>query len=59
MKIAKAVVAALAAGAAALGTALEDGIITGAEGGIIVGAVLVGYGFTWAVPNKTRTGSDA
>lgn len=55
MKVAKAIVAALAAGASAVGAALEDGVLTGTEVGIIVGAVLVGYGFTWAVPNKTAT----
>lgn len=49
----KAVVAAFTAGGAALGTALEDGTLTGVEVGVIVGAILAGYGFTWAVPNKT------
>ncbi|MFI1767535.1 hypothetical protein ACH41H_36560 [Streptomyces sp. NPDC020800] len=48
----KAVVAAVAAGAGAAATALQDGTVTAAEGVTIVLAVLGGLGFTWAVPNR-------
>ncbi|MEU4165571.1 hypothetical protein AB0F46_01635 [Streptomyces sp. NPDC026665] len=52
--IAKAIVSGIAAGAAAAGTAVQDGIITGPEGLTIVLAVLAGLGLTWAVPNKQQ-----
>jgi hypothetical protein len=49
----KAVVAALAAGAGALSTALTDDVVTAAEGWAALIAVLGALGFTWAVPNRT------
>jgi hypothetical protein len=56
----KAVIAALAAGAGALSTALTDDTITAAEGWAAGIAVLAALGFTWAVPNRpTPTGEDA
>lgn len=48
----KAVAAAVAAGAASLATALDDGTITGQEGITAVFAVLAACGVTWAVPNR-------
>lgn len=48
----KAVVAAVAAGAAALATALDDGTVTTQEGLTAVLAVLGALGLTWAVPNR-------
>lgn len=51
----KAVVAALAAGAGTIGTALTDDVVTAAEGWAALIAVLAALGFTWAVPNKTTT----
>lgn len=48
----KAIVAAVAAGAASLVTALDDGTITGQEGVTAALAVLAALGITWAVPNK-------
>lgn len=54
-KYLKAGAAALAAGAAALVTALDDGIITAQEGVTAVVAVLAALGITWAVPNKPAT----
>jgi hypothetical protein len=51
----KAVVAALAAGAASLSTAILDDTVTAAEGWAALIAVLGALGFTWAVPNKTVT----
>ncbi|MFH9073459.1 hypothetical protein [Streptomyces alboflavus] len=53
----KAVVAAVAAGAAALATALDDGTVTAQEGLTVGLAVLGALGLTWAVPNKARTPS--
>lgn len=49
----KAVVAALAAGAGTLSTAVLDDTVTAAEGWAALIAVLAALGFTWAVPNKT------
>jgi len=51
-RYAKAIVAAVAAGAGAVGTALTDNTITPSEAWVIVGAVLGALGFTWAVPNR-------
>ena len=49
--VAKAIVAAVTAGAAAVGTAAADGEITGNEWWVVLGAVLVaGFG-VWRVPN--------
>ena len=50
-KIAKAIVGGLAAGAAALGTALSDGHVTGTEWGVVIAAVLGGLAAVWATPN--------
>lgn len=60
-KYAKAVVAALAAGAGSLSVAVTDDIVTAAEGWAALIAVLGALGFTWAVPNKptVREDSDA
>ncbi|MDX2749666.1 hypothetical protein PV413_03630 [Streptomyces scabiei] len=49
---AKAVVAALAAGAAAAGTAVQDGVVTSGEGIGVVLAVLGALGITYWVPNR-------
>ncbi|MEU4169426.1 hypothetical protein AB0F46_21445 [Streptomyces sp. NPDC026665] len=60
-KMWKAVVAGGSAGAAAAATAVQDGIVTGAEGLTIVLAVLGALGLTWVVPNRgpaTGAGSD-
>jgi len=55
----KAIVAAFAAGAASIATALNnDDTITAAEGWTALIAVLAALGFTWAVPNKPATGED-
>jgi hypothetical protein len=48
----KAVVAASAAGAGALSTALTDDTVTAAEGWAALIAGLAALGFTWAVPNR-------
>ncbi|WP_151484864.1 hypothetical protein [Streptomyces albicerus] len=57
----KAIVAALAAGAGALSTAMNDGTVTGAEGITVAAAVLGAAGFTAWVPNRKLPsgGSDA
>ncbi|MFJ2438469.1 hypothetical protein ACIOWM_35200 [Streptomyces anulatus] len=49
---AKAVVAALAAGAATVATAVQDGTFTAGEGVTAVLAVLGALGITYAVPNR-------
>jgi hypothetical protein len=49
---AKAIAAAVVAGASALGTALGDGTVTATEGFTVLLAVLGGLGITWAVPNR-------
>lgn len=48
----KAAVAALAAGAGVLSTAMNDGTLTVGEGWTAVAAVLGAAGITWAVPNR-------
>lgn len=48
----KAIAAAVAAGAASLVTALDDGTVTAQEGVVALVAVLAACGVTWAVPNK-------
>lgn len=48
----KAVVAAVVAAAGTLGTAAEDGKITGAEGVAIGVTALAALVATWRVPNK-------
>lgn len=52
----KAVVAALAAGAGTLSTAVQDSQITGEEWWTAGVAVLAALGFTWAVPNRDPKG---
>lgn len=54
-RYAKAVVAALAAGAGTLSVAVTDDVVTAAEGWAALIAVLGALGFTWAVPNKPAT----
>lgn len=51
-KVAKAIVAAVVAGAGTLSTALVDDTVTAAEGWAAGLAVLAALGFTWAVPNR-------
>lgn len=51
-KIAKALVAALAAGAASASVAVQDGTLSTGEGVTIALAVLGALGITWIVPNK-------
>jgi peptidoglycan/LPS O-acetylase OafA/YrhL len=53
-KYAKAGVAAVAAGAASLVTALDDSTVTTQEGLTAVVAVLGALGLTWAVPNRKQ-----
>lgn len=53
-RIAKAIVAGVAAGAAAAVTAAQDGVVTTGEGVTIALAVLGAWGITWAVPNKPQ-----
>lgn len=53
----KAVVAAVAAGSASVGTAVQDGTLTSGEGVTAVLAVLTAMGITWAVPNRETKGS--
>lgn len=50
----KAVVGALAAGAAAAATAVQDGTVTLAEAITIALAVVGAGGVTWAVPNQQK-----
>jgi hypothetical protein len=45
-------VAALVAGSASLSTAMNDGIVTGAEGVTAAVAAAAALGFTYAVPNR-------
>lgn len=53
LRYAKAIVAAVAAGASTLGFALADGTVTVPEMVGVVAAVLGALGVTYAVPNKT------
>lgn len=53
-RIAKAIVAGVAAGAAAAVTAAQDSVVTTGEGVTIALAVLGAWGITWAVPNKPQ-----
>ena len=57
MTYAKAVVAAVLAGLAALGTALADGHVTGVEWTIVAAAALTALGTVWGIPNKTAAPS--
>ncbi|REE95362.1 hypothetical protein [Thermomonospora umbrina] len=58
MKYAKAVVAALAAGGAALGTALTDDAVSTGEWVAVALAVLGALGVTYAVPNRRPAAAD-
>lgn len=53
-QIAKAVIATVVAGAAAIGTALTDGHITGTEWCVIVPAIVVAAGAVFSVPNADK-----
>jgi hypothetical protein len=53
--IAKSIVGALAAGATAAVTAVQDGTLTSGEGVIIALAVLAAWGIVFSVPNKQPT----
>ncbi|MFJ8081957.1 hypothetical protein ACIQ6Y_15235 [Streptomyces sp. NPDC096205] len=55
---AKAITAAVIAAAGAMSGAAADGVVTGAEVWIAVGAFLGGLGFTWAVPNQQPSGGS-
>ncbi|MET9969045.1 hypothetical protein ABZZ80_24725 [Streptomyces sp. NPDC006356] len=48
----KAVCAAVVAGAGSLGTAVQDGIVTQAEGLAAVCVALSALGVVWRVPNR-------
>lgn len=50
-KIAKAIVAAVTAGAGAYGVAVADGIVTAAEWATIAVTTLTALGLVWGVPN--------
>jgi hypothetical protein len=50
--IAKSITAAIAAGAAVVATAVQDGAFTTGEGVTVALAVLGALGITYAVPNK-------
>ncbi|MFJ8140665.1 hypothetical protein [Streptomyces sp. NPDC096013] len=54
-KYAKAITAAAVAAGGTVATAAADGVITGGEAWLIVGAFLGGLGLTWAVPNRTTS----
>lgn len=56
---AKAIVSAVSAGAAALVTAMGDGIVTPGEGVTVGLAVLAALGITAAVPNAVRSDPPA
>ncbi|MGW2511260.1 hypothetical protein ACWC0A_17875 [Streptomyces scopuliridis] len=49
---AKAITAGIAAGSAALVTAVQDGVLTTGEGVTVVLAVFGAWGITYRVPNK-------
>lgn len=50
----KAVTAAVVAGLTALGTALDDGVVSAQEGVGVGIAFLVGLAAVWAVPNAEK-----
>ncbi|OSZ58660.1 hypothetical protein OQI_20350 [Streptomyces pharetrae CZA14] len=49
---AKALVAAGVAAGGTVSAAAADGVITGGEVWLIIGALIGGLGLTWAVPNQ-------
>ena len=55
--IAKAIVAGVAAGSAALATAAQDSVVTTGEGVTVALAVLGAWGITYVVPNR-QAGED-
>ncbi|MGW0372564.1 hypothetical protein ACWDZW_27480 [Streptomyces coeruleorubidus] len=57
-RIAKSIVAGIAAGSGAAVTAAQDSVVTTGESVTIALAVLGAWGITWAVPNRpTQTRS--
>ncbi|WP_405956126.1 hypothetical protein [Streptomyces phaeochromogenes] len=50
--IAKSLIAGVAAGSAAVVTAVQDNVLTTGEGVTVALAVLGAWGITYAVPNK-------
>lgn len=48
----KAVIGGFAAGAAALGTAVQDGTVSGGDVVTIVVAIVASFGVVWRVPNR-------
>jgi hypothetical protein len=55
-RIAKSLVAGLAAGAAAAVPAMQDNVVTASEGLTIGLAMLGAWGLTYAVPNRPAEG---
>ena len=53
-RIAKSLIAGVAAGSAAAVTAVQDNVLTTGEGVTIALAVLGAWGITYAVPNKPQ-----
>ena len=51
-KVAKAIIAAVIAGATALATGWDDSVLTSSEKALAVGAFVTALGAVWAVPNK-------
>lgn len=58
-KYSKAFVSAVVAGGTAYIAASSDGMIDGAEIGVIVGAFLAALGLTWVVPNARQSDQNA
>ncbi|WAZ20151.1 hypothetical protein STRCI_001250 [Streptomyces cinnabarinus] len=56
---AKAVVAAIMAGAGSLGTAMQDGVVTQGEGVTAVLLTLGALGVVWKVPNRQEPKDQA
>jgi hypothetical protein len=50
----KALAGAIAAGLAALGTSVADGVVTGAEWGIVFAAVVGGFAVVYLTPKNTN-----
>ena len=57
-RIAKSIVAGVAAGAAAAATAVQDQVLTTGEGVTIALAVLGAWGIVYRVPNSPAAGGD-
>lgn len=58
-KYSKAIVGAIVAAGTAYIAASLDGVVTGEEVGIIVGALFTGLGLTWLVPNAQQSDRTA